>query len=202
MAMTNADLRDDFISQMNRACDGLTARELAIGAGLDVKTAVRYNSILKKMTELNIAEKVENLFYLTDYGKTQVKSALTQREKPVVETENALKTLEKSALEQKENPYNFVTDLVIEDFETRAVSAKEANEAIDNFLTKSDEIKVDNMHIVRTILNKATSDIISRLDTKKPIENRDEKIAKLTEIASQLNAANAAFLNEIAKDLA
>jgi hypothetical protein len=190
--MSPSDLRENFLRQLKNNSDtGLTARQLAVGTELSVKKTNLYD-VLKRMVELNLIEKIESLYYITDFGITQVKD----------ETFNFDLDKMKKAVESPSVPASGF----IEDFETRAVTTEIAQEEINAFLgdvsIKALDDRVDNMHIVRSILTKATQDIIARLNKPHVIDNRDAKIKKLLDIALQLNAESAELLTTIADDLA
>jgi hypothetical protein len=174
--MTQDELRKDFLQQLKRADDGLTARQMAISAGLDV-TKTRHYDVLARITESNLIEKIDTLYYLTDFGATHLRAELQDKLKPVkVKKSNTVEKIDE-----------------IEDFETRLpVEASVSTISID--------AHIDNMSMVRAVLTKSTQDIISQLKKPLAIENRELKIEQLRVIAMQLNCESACVLNAVAED--
>jgi hypothetical protein len=178
--MTQAELKEFFTFKLSGAKNGMTARELAILAGLDPSKTRHYDA-LARLAEANIIEKSDSTFFITDYGLSTLKSPLTQTVETPVETVEAAPIIEESALTQIEEP------VVNESLTTEIPINKMELETFDVFQL------TDNL----------ASSFISLMQSKKekPIENIDYKIATLESLADIYNPKISATLREIAADL-
>ena len=205
--MTNQELRDFFAYKLSKASGGMTARELAVAADLD-PTKSRHYAALEKMIELNIVEKSDTRFFITDYGLSTLKSPLAQTVETSVEIAEPAPIVEESPLEQKHKsntaekideieakPYPFVVDSQVDEVDIKPI--------VDD----KSEIKDLNPKnwAVRKAIDDAAQIIISHYESQiippRIIDNIETKIALLTDMVEQSNNQRAKVFNMIIEDL-